>query len=411
MARPQLWLLSYGLVGLTQAGLVPVLMPLTAARGTDAGLTYSAFSLLGVFAPILGAWADRTGRHRDLLVWGSLGAGCLLLAFDAVAAPLRILLAAGAGLGTVGAGIAGNIIAIQGAPDDEWEDRVALLQRYMSGGQVIGLAAAGLLVHLRPGAGFIFAGAALLVAGVLAAVSVPTAAVPRAETGPLPADTAEPGVALPRRRRPHVSWAELAAFLAVMNPPVRRFLVIWLIAYAAMNGFATLFPVAMTRQFGADPIWPSCAYAIGVGLSLAIYPLAGAATHRRGGERMLAIGFAVRMVVLGALALTAWAPLGAARWLALGGFALIQFVWPVIAVAANSLSVRLAPKARGESVGLFNAATSLASAVGSALAGVVYDASGFAGLSAVACAVVGVGLLLTRLRLRPLLLQLKYARA
>ena len=44
------------------------------------------------------------------------------------------------------------------------------------------------------------------------------------------------------------------------------------------------------------------------------------------------------------------------------GFALIQFVWPLLAVGANSLSVRLAPTARGESVGLFNAATSLAAA-------------------------------------------------
>ncbi len=76
-----------------------------------------------------------------------------------------------------------------------------------------------------------------------------------------------------------------------------------------------------------------------------------------------------------------WA--GSAGWLLIS-FALIQFVWPLLAVGANSLAVRLAPTARGESVGLFNAATSLAAAVGSALAGLVFNAVGFAGLAAVA---------------------------
>jgi predicted MFS family arabinose efflux permease len=85
----------------------------------------------------------------------------------------------------------------------------------------------------------------------------------------------------------------------------------------------------------------------------------------------------------------------------LAGFALIQFVWPLIAIAANSLSVRLMPTARGESVGLFNAATSLASAIGSALAGGIYDAGGFTGLAAVAFMAVAAGLLLCEFRLRP----------
>ena len=45
--RTQAWLISYGLLGLTQNGLVPVLMPLVAMHGGAAGLTYAAFSLLG----------------------------------------------------------------------------------------------------------------------------------------------------------------------------------------------------------------------------------------------------------------------------------------------------------------------------------------------------------------------------
>ena len=106
-----------------------------------AGLTYAAFSLFGVFAPFLGNWADRTGRHRDLLIWGTMSAGALLLLFDFVSEPLRILLAAGAGLGAMATTTAGNVLAIQGQPEPLWDARVAILQRYISAGQVIGLGA------------------------------------------------------------------------------------------------------------------------------------------------------------------------------------------------------------------------------------------------------------------------------
>ena len=56
MPHPEPWLISYGLLGLTQSGLVPVLMPLVARHGTSAGITFATFSLPGVFAPVLGSW-------------------------------------------------------------------------------------------------------------------------------------------------------------------------------------------------------------------------------------------------------------------------------------------------------------------------------------------------------------------
>jgi predicted MFS family arabinose efflux permease len=147
-----------------------------------------------------------------------------------------------------------------------------------------------------------------------------------------------------------------------------------------------LFPVAMIREFGMNPILPSCAYAIGVAASLLLYQPVGAATHRLGGGRILLSGIGARLLLLAVLAVGSFAYVGWIGWLVLIGFALIQFVWPLLAVGANSLSVRLAPTARGESVGLFNAATSLAAALGSALAGVIFGDTGFTGLAAVAIA-------------------------
>jgi hypothetical protein len=271
--RPEPWLVSYGLLGLTQAGLVPVLMPLTGPHGSAAGLTFAAFSLSGVFAPILGGWADRTSRHRDLLIWGTLGAGALFLLYDAVSASLRILFAAGAGLGAVAATTAGNVIAIQGVPEGAWESRVALLQRFISAGQVIGLVAAGLLAHSHPSDGFVFAGVALLAAGVLALVSAPSRQALRSRSmlPPRPINGGDAGASEIHHYGHHFSLQDLTAYLSVINRPMRLFLLIWLISYSAMNGFAALFPVAMIRQFRMDPILPSSAYAIGVAMSLAIY--------------------------------------------------------------------------------------------------------------------------------------------
>jgi hypothetical protein len=398
--RPNAWLLSYGLLGLTQNGLVPVLMPLVAAQSAAAGLTYAAFSLLGLFAPALGAWADRTGRHRDLLICGTLGAGLLLLPFEAAHGLPRILLAAGAGLGVTATTTAGNVLAIQGFAEADWDARVALLQRYVSTGQVIGLVAAGALAQRTPGLGFVVAGAALLLAGALAALSAP-ARLPRApgdRPPPRPMVGGDAGVAGPHHRGHHVSWQELRSFLGVITPPLRWFLIVWLIAYPAMNGIATLFPVAMTRQFGMGALLPSSAYALGVAASLLLYAPVGTATHRIGGGRMLALGFGARLVLLAVLALAGLLHAGWIGWLVLLGFALIQFVWPLLAVGANSLAVRLAPAARGESVGLFNASTSLAAAVGSALAGAIFSAVGFAGLAAVTLVMVGLALVLIEMQ-------------
>lgn len=390
------WFFAYGLLGLTQSGLLPVLMPLAAGPGGSAGLTYAAFSAAGIVAPFLGSWADHTGRHRDLLIWGMLLAGSLLLLFPFLDHAWRIPIAAGAGLGAMATTTAGNVLAIQGQVEAAWDTRVALLQRFISAGQVIGLVTAGVLARAHPTLGFTAAGGALLAAGILAIISAPKSGPrPAAEKPhPRPMVGGDAGVTGPHHRGHHPSWHAIGEWFSVINRPLRHFLLVWLVAYPAMNGFATLFPVAMTRQFGLSPEWPSTVYALGVGGSLFLYGPVGSVTHRVGGGRTLLTGIAGRLTLFALLAAAAFAQLPFVAWLALGGFALIQFVWPLLAVGANSLAVRLAPDARGESVGLFNAATSLAAAVGSALAGVIFGDIGFAGLAAVCCATVGAALLL-----------------
>ena len=76
----------------------------------------------------------------------------------------------------------------------------------------------------------------------------------------------------------------------------------------------------------------------------------------------------------------------------LGAFVLMQVSWPLLSVGANVLIVRLNPGARGESIGLFNASTSLGSSIGSALGGVLFGLYGFSTLSGVAVGAVAVSI-------------------
>jgi MFS family permease len=113
--KTEVWFGCYLLIGLAQNGMAPILLPLALRGGADSGLSYAALALTGLTAPVLGSWADREGRHRDLLIWGSAMAAAFFLPLCLLSnGPLFILLAAGAGLGITVATTAGNVPAIAG---------------------------------------------------------------------------------------------------------------------------------------------------------------------------------------------------------------------------------------------------------------------------------------------------------
>ena len=53
--KREAWFGSYLFLGLAQNGLAPILLPLASRGGTAAGLSYAAFALTGLAAPILGS--------------------------------------------------------------------------------------------------------------------------------------------------------------------------------------------------------------------------------------------------------------------------------------------------------------------------------------------------------------------
>jgi predicted MFS family arabinose efflux permease len=73
--------------------------------------------------------------------------------------------------------------------------------------------------------------------------------------------------------------------------------------------------------------------------------------------------------------------------LALAGFVALVLAWPLLAVSGTALVAELARGEKGEALGLFNASSSLAGAVGAFLGGWMMTAAGY-GMVCVAAAVM-----------------------
>jgi len=387
------WFGCYLLIGLVQNGVAPILFPLASHGGTGSGLSYAAFALTGLLAPVFGSWGDSKGSHRDLLIWGSVFAAISFLPLCFLSdGSAFIIFAALAGLGITAATTAGNVLAIAGLEEGLWNGRIGLLQRVVSTGQVLGLIMAGLMAARHSHIAFALTFAALLAAAALAVIYAPASTIHAARARPMPraimgGEAGAPGI---QQNAHHASFAQLSAFVAVISRPLAQFLMVWFIAYTAMNGVAVLFPVAMTQRYGMAPIMPALAYALGVCASLATYGRVSKWTTSFGPAKILLGGIGLRLVLFALLAAFGQFHASFAGFAILVKFALIQFVWPLLAVSTIALSVILARQARGESIGLYNGTSSLAACIGPAIAGVIFGLGGFSILSIAACVTVAV---------------------
>lgn len=392
------WYIAYAVLGLVQNGVAPILLPLSAKHGFEAGLTYSAFSLSGLAAPVLGAWSDRHHRHRALLVGGLIVAAVALFAFPFVSAlASRLGLAAVAGLGVIAASTVGTMFIVEVAPASEWDQRIGALQSWISAGQVVGLILAGLLALSRPRAAFETSAAALLLGALIAWQYAPAPAQPiaRSAVAPKPLVGGEAGAV--HRQFHRISLRGLRALLDLPSGALLRFLGVWLLSYTATNGISTMLPVAMTHEYGTSALVPSAIYAAGIALSLPLYRPVGRWEARASAPRVLLTGFAGRAVLLAAMAVLGFIHGGWTVWAILAAFAGTQVIWPLLAVSGNTLSVTLDPTRRGEGVGLLNASNAAGATIGGIVGGLLVEDVSYAALCAVGCvAVTAAGIILRR---------------
>jgi len=377
-----------------QSGIAPILLPLSARSGLAAGVTYGAFALAGMTAPLLGAWSDRHRRNRTLFVAGlALGGFAMGAGATVSALPLRLVLAFLVGLGTMAASTTGTMLAVESAAPEQWDADISVLQSWGAGGQIAGLLVAGTLATTRPALAFLIGGAALVFAASFAALFAPRPGprVLRREVPTRPAPGGEAASASPARHLHQAGRHGMPAVRAALASPLGHFLIVWLISYTATNAVAVLFPVAMLREFGSGSGPASLAYAAGIAASLPVYRFAAAEDTRQGPATTLRLGLVGRAVALAAMVVIGTlmhmgARSGVMALLAL--FASTQMIWPLLNVSSNALAVRLHPSDRGESLGLLNACSSLGSVLGSVIGGALIQYASYPVLCGAAVAAV-----------------------
>jgi len=394
------WYTAYALLGTMLDGVVPILIPLAVSeQGTavEVGLAIAAIRLGGVAAPVWGGLADRYRRHREVLVIGQVLASVAVAAFAVThATALRLLLALLLGIGAYGTATAATLLVVERSPRREWGPRLGWLQTFYGGGQVGGLLLAAVLSQVSPRAGLLVAAGLTAVGGWLgwrtlwpaqrAAPSVPVS----------------PGSSSPNRQGQgtEVLWCPSSRLAAQVHGigrrrlPFRILLALWLIVFTGSAAVFTLYPVLMRQVFDVSPAQASSVYALATALSLGLYPAAGRWCGKTVPAHVLQAGLGVRLAAWGGLLALGVTHAPGRGWLASLAFVIGVLSWPLLSVSGSELAARFASGAEGEGMGVFNAVSALANALGAGLGGWVAWRWGYNGATSLALlgAAGGLGL-------------------
>lgn len=416
------WLPAWGLaaVGFGGASLVvPLYVLALGAEPVILGVLFATASFVGVPAALgVGQLADRTGKRRVFVV-GALSTTAVMLGTIPVVTAIPVVIVANAVLwfGFASAVPVLTLLVVTDAPEAEWSDRIARLNKFQGIGWASGLAIG--FVVITVGGEFVeplvTQRAVFIVCGVCAVVGL---VVGLRTLPPDPRPGTEPS---PRKLRKRLREAARFNVRGSSFPvtPIRAD-----IRQLHPRTFAERFSVdlalyylAVALFFGGFGVFfaPLPAYFMAVGYgSSAIFGLylvlnvAAAASF--GGAAKLARMYEVALVNAGSLfargvaiptivlvgAITGGTAFGLGLTTLV--FVVIGVTWAVIVVTAGTLVARLAPAVvRGEAIGLYSAVSALAGGVGGLIGGWLGGTSFtvtfvFAGALVIAGSLVVVGL-------------------
>ncbi len=427
------WYWGYALQGLVVLGAMPILLPLIAGTvsAAAAGTVVAAFYAGQLTAPMWGTVAERSGRFGTyfligfvllflgLIVFPLPTPGLLLAevpdpALRAEAqhwltalfpAPRSVIfwsvLAFVQGAGAGASNTVGGMIIVETTPKESWDDRIGWLQTFYGTGQTLGLALASAL-QVAPAVGVLVCAVLLLPGWVLGRRGLPPRRAP-----------ATPSAHKHHHRHllphvPHFHLARLAPALGHYHPGVLKslgrlhkvvfnrfglFLLSWFLVMAGSWLVYNLYPLLMRESYATRPLLSSLYFAAGAAIGAFLYAPSGTWARRFGNGRVLMLGNLMSLLSLTGMAALLLAPEPIRFYGAPVAYVLLPMAWSPLIVAGTAITGTLAPMPEGEAMGLFNAATALASVLGALGAGAVATLVGYDAIIIIGAALVGVATL------------------
>jgi predicted MFS family arabinose efflux permease len=175
----------------------------------------------------------------------------------------------------------------------------------------------------------------------------------------------------------------LTEMRALMGSRFGRFLLSWATLSFAVAAFFAYFPLLLRHAFAIQPAVTALSYATVAAAAIGLYIVASRWCGRYGAMRVYRLSLLVRASGFGLL----WALMiipGAAQSVpALIGFGIIVIAWPALSVSGTVLTGQLTQTSEGAAIGLFNAATALATVAGTFAGGPLVARFGYAAVLAI----------------------------
>lgn len=392
------WYGAYLLLGATTAGIFPILVPLWIVQGNHhaywVAYVFGAYNLGLLTSPLWGQLSETREDYRLIFLAGfgcaAVGMAILPITHTGIAWTIAAFLV---GVGTAAASTVASLFVFDFTPRAEWEPRIGWLQSFNGIGLVIGLLLAGAFTTtLATG---LWVGAALLAL----AVAVSSRGLPMKPSTPHAHRTLRDHVegldfrALAAFGRPeslgsllrhshHLTQAGLRHITQLLPTRFGRFLTSWFALSFGVAAFFAYFPILLRKSYGVPASLTALTYALAATIGIVLYVQASSLCARFSAARVYwwalwlrGIGFATLLALL-------FIAVPDKTLIALLGFCLIVLAWPLLSVSGTTLAGSLSPLSEGAAIGLFNAATAVATVGGTLLGGPLAATWGYSAILA-----------------------------
>ncbi len=284
------------------------------------------------------------------------------------------------GLGIAATNTVSGMYIVEFHDKSQWDARMGFLQTTYGTGQFVGLLLAVALVF-SPASGMVIC-AVLMIPGVYFGIK----GLPKIQNR---STVSKPILAGYYRHHTRALaslltyWQrfKFSSFKKLASPRAYPFvfhIIGWFMIMMGNWLIYNLYPLFMLHVYDVHASLSSLYYGIGAGIGILAYPLAGTVAKKVGEMHVLLTGsFMCLVSLLGLTLLALMSQTGVVVLLVPIFFILLPIAWSPLIVIGLAISPKLTDMAQGESLGLLNGATALASLISAFVAGVIASSIGY----------------------------------